>query len=311
MLKGIDIYEGDNVQDWNAVKNAGIEVVIQKATQGITHVDKLLNYRYPLIKSTGLKIGFYHFASYNSENPTEEAQHFLDTINNLKSDTVLWLDLEAAEKWNKQTAIDYANAFINYVQAKGFKIGIYTGASFYYEYLQGNIPNVPLWLASYGKEPNLYTNGTASWQYSESGSLPGIAGNVDLDYFLDNIFINNNSMLIENVKDPKRILQIKALQYNLNLDYNAKLTDADGNIYQSTLNALNSVGKLITKGHKSHVVLWIQQKLQIWGYLKSNSYAKMVYDEPTFQAITNLQKNWGRSTSGILDLDTWKIFLDN
>lgn len=189
-MNGIDIYEGDNIQDWNTVKNAGIEVVIQKATQGTSHVDSLLQYRYPKIKESGLYIGFYHFASYNSSNATAEAQHFLDTIKDLKSDTILWLDLEAEEHWDKQTAINYANEFINYVQSQGFKVGIYTGNSFYYDYLQGNIPDVPLWLASYGKQPSLYPS-SASWQYSESGSINGIIGNVDLDYFIDNIFVKN------------------------------------------------------------------------------------------------------------------------
>jgi lysozyme len=38
-MNGIDIYEGDNIQDWNKVKASGIEVVIQKATQGISKID--------------------------------------------------------------------------------------------------------------------------------------------------------------------------------------------------------------------------------------------------------------------------------
>ncbi|WPC40607.1 GH25 family lysozyme [Clostridium sp. JS66] len=194
MLKGIDIYEGDNVQDWNAVKNEGIEIVIQKASQGTTHVDKLINYRYPLIKSACLKIGFYHFASYNSQDPKGEAQHFLNSINGLESDTIMWLDLEAEEHWDKQIAINYANTFINYIKNQGHKIGIYTGDSFFHSYLEGNIPDIPLWLASYGREPSLYTNGAASWQYSELGSLDGIIGNVDLDYFLDNILVKDGGI---------------------------------------------------------------------------------------------------------------------
>jgi len=144
MKKGIDIYEADNIQDWNLVKQQGIEVVIQKATQGTSHVDKLLNYRYPLIKAAGLYIGFYHFASYNSTDPITEVEHFLSTINGLGTNTVLWLDLEAEEKWDKQTAINYANAFIDYIQKQGLKVGLYTGDSFYHDYLEGNIPNIPL-----------------------------------------------------------------------------------------------------------------------------------------------------------------------
>ena len=125
MFKGIDIYEGDNISDWNVIKNTdGVSVVIQKATQGISHVDSLLNYRYSRIKQAGLKLGFYHFA--NGNDPISEAKHFLDTISCLKSDTILWLDIEAEEKWTKSHAINFAKAFINYVQSQGFKVGIYT-----------------------------------------------------------------------------------------------------------------------------------------------------------------------------------------
>lgn len=201
MFKGIDIYEGDNIQDWNTVKQQGIGVVIQKATQGTSHTDSLLQYRYPIIKEAGLKLGFYHFGQFNSTDPIEEAQHFLSTIAGLESDTVLWLDIEAAEKWDKQIAINYANTFIDYVRNQGYEIGIYTGESFYNEYLEGNIPDVPLWLASYGKQPSLYP-GSASWQYSESGQLDGVTGNMDLDYFIDNIFVKKR----EDEKELKNIV---------------------------------------------------------------------------------------------------------
>ena len=190
-MKGIDIYEGDNIQDWNAIKNAGIEVVIQKATQGTTHIDKLLQYRYPKMKEAGVKVGFYHFAN-NTGDPEAQAEYFLNTITGLQSDTVLWLDIEAEENWNKQDAINFANQFIDYIQKQGHKIGVYSGESFYKDYLEGNILEVPLWIASYGKQPSLYPN--CSWQYSENGQLNGIEGNVDLDYFQDNILINNTEV---------------------------------------------------------------------------------------------------------------------
>ena len=212
IVKGIDIYEGDNIQDWNIIKQQNIEVVIQKATQGTGHIDKLLQYRYPKIKEAGLKIGFYHFAN-NTGDPQAQAQFFLNAIEGLKSDTVLWLDIEAEEKWDKQSAINFANSFISYVKSKGFSIGIYTGASFYNDYLISNIPSVPLWLASYGKQPSLYPN-SASWQYSETGSLNGVVGNVDLDYFIDDIYIKGeDEEMLENIVCYNNQVDKRAAEY--------------------------------------------------------------------------------------------------
>ncbi|APM40532.1 peptidoglycan recognition protein family protein [Clostridium kluyveri] len=114
----------------------------------------------------------------------------------------------------------------------------------------------------------------------------------------------------EPVKPNTLIEQIKALQYNLNIDYNAGLA-VDGIAGPATMAALKGIQDIIVKGHKSNVVLWLQQKLEQYGYLKENSYTQMLYDEPTFQAVTELQKNWERSTDGVLRPETWSIFLNN
>lgn len=237
MLKGVDVYENDNISDFNILKSQ-IDVLIQKATQGTGHIDSLLQYRYNYCKAVKIPIGFYHFASYNSTDPVGEAQHFLNTISGLQSDTILWLDIEAEEHWDKQTAINYANAFINYVQSQGFKIGIYTGNSFYYDYLQGNIPDVILWLASYGKEPNLYTQGIASWQYSETGNLDGVIGNIDLDYFQDNILTGQVSQrsYLQKGDNGDRVKEVQ--QMLLQLGYNLGSYGADGDFGSLTENAI-------------------------------------------------------------------------
>lgn len=121
-----------------------------------------------------------------------------------------------------------------------------------------------------------------------------------------------DSDLITIVSNTKLKAQIASLQYDLNLDYGAKLKHTDGNIYQETLDNLEAVGKLIVKGHKSHVVQWIQQKLIGWGFL-SKGQDTMVYDTPTLQAVTNLQKVWKRETSSkiLVSNNTWQIFLNN
>lgn len=304
IYRGIDVYEYSNISDYAALKNSGIQVVIQKASEGMTYNDSLLSYRASMLPQYGFKIGYYHFATNNGQ-PIAQAQHFLNQVKGLKSDTVLWLDIENQPNWTKSQAIDFVNKFIGYIQDRGYKIGIYTGLSFYYEYLSGNIGNIPIWLASYGKQPQQYPD-IASWQYTETGFVNGVTGYCDMNYFNDSIFTGAIS--------PRELTtlekQIQSLQYDLNIDYNAKLL-CDGYVGPNTLRELNGIKPLIVKGHKSHVVLWLQQKLVMYGYLKKGSYTDMVYDEATFQAVTELQKAWGRSTSGQLDLSTWDIFLTN
>ncbi|MCR6679059.1 hypothetical protein NVV43_26595, partial [Escherichia marmotae] len=76
IYKGVDVYEYDNISNYQQLKSNGVSVVIQKATEGLCHNDSLLNYRYNAIIQNGFKVGYYHFAD-NTGQPVAEAQHFL------------------------------------------------------------------------------------------------------------------------------------------------------------------------------------------------------------------------------------------
>jgi len=307
IYKGIDVYEYSNISDYQALKNSGVNVVIQKASEGNNYNDKLLSYRASMLPQYGFKVGYYHFATNNGQ-PITQAQHFLNQVQGLHSDTVLWLDIENQPNWNKSEAINFTNKFIGYVQNRGYKIGIYTGQSFYYEYLAGNIGNVPLWIAKYSSTPPQQYPSIVSWQNSETGQISGVRGYCDTDYFNDSIFSGQVAATTQELTTLEK--QVQALQYDLNIDYNAKL-ECDGIAGGNTQAALQGIQPLLTKGCRSHVVEWLQQKLVMYGYLKAGTYKSMIYDEATFQAVTDLQKNWGRATSGQLDLSTWDVFLTN
>ncbi|NYC94158.1 GH25 family lysozyme [Clostridium acetobutylicum] len=276
-------------RNWQQVKDSGVSVVIQKATQGLYHNDSLLNYRYPKITNAGLKIGYYHFAN-NSANPVAEAQHFLSRIQGLKMDTCLWLDIENQPNWTKQQAIDYTNKFISYVQSQGYKIGIYTGLSFYYEYLQGHVPNVPLWLASYGKQPQQYPN-LVSWQYSESGSLSGVIGDVDLDYFNDSIFTGQAPQVTTAVQETN---PVKIIQQQLNtVLYSSNLTidGIQGNATTQQIRVFQQVCGLKIDG------IWGQQCVNAIQQI----YGKDLCGRPYIHRIPTrvIQYNMGISFDGI------------
>lgn len=265
-FKGVDVYEYDNISNYQQLKDTGVQVIIQKATEGLTYNDSLLQYRYAHIQQYGFKIGYYHYARNN--NPIAEAQHFLAQIKGLRSDTVLWLDIENENDWSKQEAIDYTNQFINYVQGQGYKIGLYTGLSFYYEYLQGNISNVPLWLASYGRQPLQYPD-TVSWQSSGTGQLNGVAGNIDLDSFNDNIFLNVQTVTsnVTAQNSPQvtswggyNISKVKSLQHLINNLGIANLNE-DGKLGTKTLNAMSKLPIAQINGyHNTAYTVWLESQ---------------------------------------------------
>ena len=236
--KGIDVYEYSNISNYNQLKNSGVKVVIQKATEGSNYNDSLLNYRATHLKEAGFTVGYYHFAT-NNGDAAGQANHFINQIKGLKSDTVYWLDIEQEDRFSKATAIDFVNKFNAVMKSKGYKMGIYTGAYFYYDYLQGNIDSsIPLWIASYGKQPKEFPN-QASWQYSESGKVTGVIGNTDMDYFIGDIYLNSQA-IPQTVKPQTNYSSaVKTAQYQLNRVMNSKLT-LNGILDQKTINALSN-----------------------------------------------------------------------
>lgn len=159
------------------------------------------------------------------------------------------------------------------------------------------------------------TSNFLMWNKAGGQVLAGLTrrrqGEANMFFNTGNTIQNSADILISETKNSTLKSQISSLQYYMNVDYNAQLKYTNGNIYQETIDNLKSIGNIIKKGHKSNVVLWLQQRLEIWEYLKKGSYTNMIYDEPTFQAITELQKNWKRATDGVLGIDTWNIFLNN
>lgn len=200
-MNGIDVYEGNDLEDFSALKTQGVEVIIAKATQGADYTDHSFAYRCNHVRQAGIKFGAYHFAG--GLHPAEqEAEHFLDVIKGQTLDTVVFLDIEnySSKIWTKQEAIDFCNAWFNYVKVRGYKIGLYTNESLYLDYLKGNIPqDVVLWIANYGRKPEA----SCSWQYSENGRLNGASGDLDLDNFQNDIFITPGTNIASGFAAPQ------------------------------------------------------------------------------------------------------------
>lgn len=312
MLKGVDISNLNGPVDMSIIKDAGNSFIVAKCTEGSSFIDKYYSENIENAKALGMLVGAYHFARFKDvSGAVNEANFFIGNCKGANPDFVV-LDFEQSGISGDMT--DACLAFLDAISSIGQPI-IYCNPSYITEYLNSSITKYPLWIANYGvSAPSTPLFGSyAIWQYSESGSLPGINGFLDLNYMRDSFYntLISNQKPITIVTNTTLKAQIQALVYNLNLDYNAKLVHKDGNIYQELLDALKGISSIIVKGHKSHVVLWIQQKLVQYGYLKKGSYTDMVYDEATFQAVTDMQKNWNRSTSGVLSMDTWTIFLNN
>jgi lysozyme len=207
MIKGIDINSNNNILNWQEVANSGVEVLINKATEGNFYQDKYFDYRYKTVRPLGIKFGCYHFAG--KHGATNEAEYFANYIKGYEFDTILFLDIEQPPEsygWQWGDSLspsEYVNEFIPAIEKlTGLECGIYTGQCFYEDFLQNKISSdIKLWIAKYSSNPPTGYP-TISWQYSESGTVQGAekANSIDLDYFNENILLSNGgSKKVENI----------------------------------------------------------------------------------------------------------------
>ena len=238
------IYEGVDVSNWQGninfseVKNAGIEIVYIKASEGTTFKDPYLEANYSNAKANGLKVGFYHYLTATSINSAiKQADFFASVINGKEVDCKLAMDYEKFFGEGKTEINAIAVAFIQRLrQITGKDVIVYSNLN--------NIRNTfgddvalegDLWVAYYSN-PNNLINVNSSWetyigiQYTSSGKVPGIRGNVDRDRFSKEILINyvpdqGDSNIINYVVKRGDTLSELALKYGTTVNSIATLNN--------------------------------------------------------------------------------------
>lgn len=209
------IYQGIDVSGWQGnidfaqVKNAGIEIVYMKASEGSYFVDPYFNQNYTNAKANGLKVGFYHYVTARSiEEAVAEANFFVATISGKNPDCRLAMDFESFGDLSVSAINQIGLIFMQTVESLTKKeMVIYSDTSNASSVFGGELTNYPLWVAQYGEPeptPNGNWNTWAGWQYTDANEIAGINGYVDGDQFTDSIFLNNTSEipLPENTNKP-------------------------------------------------------------------------------------------------------------
>lgn len=184
----IDISHHQTVLSFGQMKEAGIVGILHKATQDTGYIDPTYADHKAEAESAGLLWGAYHFGS--GSDPTEQANHFLDVVGD-PTGILLALDFEQ-DTTDGQTTMSLAQAesFVTTVQQRTGKWpGLYGGSLI--KQLLGNnkdpvLANCFLWLTEWEvAQPDVPANWQTwtFWQYTNTGTVPGISGVCDRDTF--------------------------------------------------------------------------------------------------------------------------------
>jgi lysozyme len=183
-LQGIDVSHYQGTIDWQQVAQAGIRFVFVKATQGITVVDPQFQTNWQGAKAAGLLRGAYHFFE-PDDDPGLQVQNLLAALGDDPGELPPALDVET--HGDAVQILAGVQMWISLVEAAlGRTVILYTSPGFWKTLGAPGLPGQPLWIAEYGvsapKLPAGWTDWTF-WQSSQSGTVAGIQGAVDLDEF--------------------------------------------------------------------------------------------------------------------------------
>lgn len=193
-LKGIDVSKHQSVIDWDKVK-PNIDFAILRCGYGndITSQDDI-QFKRNVAECERLNIPFgvyiYSYAK-NEAMIDSEVAHALRTIGNCKPFCV-YFDMEenATAALGKKILTAFAKRFCEAVKAKGFKVGVYANQYWFTNYLDVaalHKAGYSIWCAKYSdSKPNIAAPYDI-WQYSSSGKVDGIKGNVDMNYMYNDI----------------------------------------------------------------------------------------------------------------------------
>lgn len=185
--QGIDVSEFQGKIDWDAVKAAGVDFAILRIGYGDQNAggtDKYFKRNVEECERLGIKWGAYLYSySVNTKEAADEAAHVLSAMKGLTPDLPIYYDMEDDSTLGaKDRFADIAQTFCSKIEAAGYDAGVYAMARWWKYYLTSPVfDSWSKWSAQYYKICE-YPSDPDAWQYTSQGKVPGISGNVDVNY---------------------------------------------------------------------------------------------------------------------------------
>lgn len=206
----IDVSEWQGDIDWAKAKADGVEGVIIRLGYGWgNNADKKAQRNISECKRLGIPFGIYWY-SY-ADTPSIAKEEGADVVAKLKQFGVNASDLAYPvyydlEKWtwkghqpptDPNVYNDIVNNWYSALQSAGYKnLSVYS----YTSYLQGPLKHADIyakttWVAQYGARMGFdsFPTNSRGWQYTSSGKVDGISGNVDMNAFGNKAYVNGGS----------------------------------------------------------------------------------------------------------------------
>jgi len=185
--KGIDVSKWQGKIDWQKVKNAGVKFAILRGGFGslISQKDAYFETNYANAKAAGIPVGVYWYSYATSvAQARQEAQTCLQVLKGKQFEYPIYFDIEDSSqvKLGKEKLTAICEAFCDTLEKAGYFVGVYANTNWFTNYLDREklARKYTIWLADYRSAYNK-TYKRDMHQYTSSGKVNGISGNVDMN----------------------------------------------------------------------------------------------------------------------------------
>lgn len=189
---GIDVSYYQDTIDWAKVKATGVQFAMLRSSYGSTGSDSKFEAYYKGAKAQGIPVGAYHYSYASSvEKATIEAKFFISKLKGKQFEYPVVVDIEdntSQGSLDKTTLTTIALTYLSLLKQAGYYPVIYASKYWFStKFNEAFFSGYDYWLAQYNSTYTYTGAGKLGmWQYSSTGTVSGIVGNVDMDIsFID------------------------------------------------------------------------------------------------------------------------------
>lgn len=193
-LNGMDISEWQGTIDWKKVKNSYIDFAFIRMGYGITgsksnKYTTMLDNKYKRNISEANKYGvpagvYWYSYAVTPGQSRQDARFVISQLKGYKISYPVVIDIEDScqDHLTKKELTALTKAFTDEIKKAGYTPMVYANENFYRNRLNFNdLPGVEKWIAAWGYEKTSSIPREV-WQCCSTGRVPGIAGNVDINF---------------------------------------------------------------------------------------------------------------------------------
>lgn len=189
-IRGVDVSHYQGEIEWNVLADQDIQFAYIKATEGSTYVDERFEENYREARQTRLKVGAYHFFSFDSPG-VSQAENFIKTVEAFDGMLPPVVDVEfygnkEADPPDPEEVLPELQAYLETVEeVYGLRPIIYATYESWELYIDDQFDDYLLWIRDIWNQPRDSVDWIL-WQYTNRGRLKGFSGvepYVDLNVF--------------------------------------------------------------------------------------------------------------------------------